>query len=120
MKYITYLFCLAIIACSETKLPKSERPPNTLSQEKMIEIIKELNYAEAKVNIDKKNKETTKKNIKAYGQEIFNKYGITDSVFFNSMDYYYTVPDSLTKMYDKVIKSMMKDQGEIKKALKKK
>ena len=77
----------------------------------MSEILKEIHYAESKVKLDKSNTENSKKKIENYYKDIFSQYQITDQAFYNSMDYYYSVPDTLNLIYSMIIAQMSKDQS---------
>tara|TARA_X000000368_G_C22944140_1_gene673559 strand:+ start:237 stop:599 length:363 start_codon:yes stop_codon:yes gene_type:complete len=111
MRHFYFIFLLSLIACGDTNLPKLQRSSNIIHHEKMVDILKEVHYAESKVNIDKINTAQSKKRIENYYSDILASYNYSEDDFYESMDYYYQVPDTLNKIYTKVIEAMSKDQS---------
>lgn len=120
MNWKLLIIVLLCTACGGTKLEKVEKPANTLSREKMQVILKEIHYIETKAALDKLSTENLKKRNQAEYDSILSKHSTTDQIFFNSLNYFYKVPDTLTLIYENVLKEMSKDQARIKALLQKK
>ena len=77
-------------------------PNLLLSESEMVEIMTDVYVLENAINYRRgKNISTT--NLKTKGYEaLFSHYGITDSIFFENMDYYNDNPVMMKRVMDSV------------------
>lgn len=101
---IQIIILMFMVSCSEKVNPKEQetdtRPNWVLEEDKMVDIIVDLRLADAAVYINSNTPPRDKAKDWAF---IMKKYGIQDSVFRKSHDYYAEHPDEAVAIYEKVI-----------------
>jgi hypothetical protein len=108
---------LLISACKFEQKPDYllEKPKDLLSQETMVSIILEAHLKEAMVLETGIQYDSARKLFKSvYEPEILEKYGVDDSTYFKSYQYYISDPSNIQKIYGRVVDSL-----NIRKSLKK-
>jgi hypothetical protein len=104
------LMLLLANACSSTK---DEIPADILPREKLIEVLVDVQLAEAKIQTENLMlKDSTKTIAYGYYKYIFNKHKIDSVVFKKSIIYYSQHLNELDKIYDEVITGISKRQAE--------
>ena len=82
---------------------KVTTPNVLLSEPQMVEIMTDVYVLENAINY-RRGKNISTNNLKTKGYEaIFNHYGITDSIFFDNMDYYNDNPILMKRIMDSVV-----------------
>ena len=77
-------------------------PNLLLSESQMVEIMTDVQILENAINY-RRGKNISTNNLKTKGYEaLFEHYGITDSVFFENMDYYNDNPVMMKRVMDSV------------------
>ena len=116
---IALLFVL-VTACGHKD--KGFMPERLLSQAEMIDILSDVQIIEADINYQKtkeREAEEAPKDYKdltqSYYDQLFEHYGITDSIFSQNMRYYTERPDQLEKIMDSVMQRFVRAQSEMKK-----
>lgn len=90
---------------------KEQAPEGILGKEEMVKTIQEVLLAEEKVNRLRLSTDSAKKVFTALREKIFEKTGVPDSVFNNSMNYYMDHPKELEQIYTALVDSLnLKEQ----------
>lgn len=90
------------------KQTKATAPNVLLSEPQMVEIMTDVYVLENAIN-HRRGKNISTNNLKTKGYEaIFGHYGITDSVFFENMDYYNDNPVVMKRVMDSVLVNFQK------------
>ena len=85
------------------KQTKVTAPNVLLSEPQMVEIMTDVYILENAIN-HRRGKSISTNNLKTKGYEaLFEHYGITDSVFFENMDYYNDNPVLMKRVMDSVL-----------------
>lgn len=102
LKILT-LSVLLLLASCENKQTKVTAPNVLLSEPQMVEIMTDVYVLENAINY-RRGKSINTNNLKTKGYEaLFEHYGITDSVFFENMDYYNDNPVLMKRVMDSVV-----------------
>lgn len=96
-------------------------PERVLSEQEMIDIMTDVQIIEADINYMKTQEKETegmpkdyRKLTQSYYDQLFEHYGITDSLFSQNMRYYTERPAQLEKIMDSVFQRLTKVQSELK------
>ena len=86
----------------DNKQTKVATPNVLLSEPQMVEIMTDVYVLENAINY-RRGRNISTNNLKTKGYEaLFSHYGITDSIFFENMDYYNDNPVLMKKVMDSV------------------
>jgi len=108
IKYITFLTLLfSFVSCEEKQ---KEIPSNVISQEKLVEVITEIELAQALIKLKFANQDTI--NSQQLFEEVYNNFEITEENYNKSLSYYSQDPKLLEEMYVKVINNLSIRQTE--------
>ncbi len=88
------------------------RPANVLSEEKMAEVITELQIAEAKVKNLRIRVDSAKVVYANYELEIFERLGITDKAYLSSLEYYLENSRAMSRINQAVIDTLTARQAQ--------
>lgn len=89
-------------------------PNFLLSETQMVEIMTDVYVLENAIN-HRRGKNISVNNLKTKGYDaVFAHYGISDSVFFENMDYYNDNPALMKKVMDSVSANLQRMQNELK------
>ena len=91
-------FLLALVSCTE----RDKRPEVFLGEKQMIDIITDSYLIEAQLNRIKSSGTDVSELQTVYYDEMFEHYGITDSIFEQNMRYYTRQPAVLQRIMDSV------------------
>ena len=96
-------------------------PERLLSQAEMIDILSDVQIIEADINYSKtkdRDAEEMPKDYKeltrSYYDQLFEHYGITDSIYSQNIRYYTERPDQLEVIMDSVMQRFVRLQSEMK------
>ena len=116
------LFFLLVTACGRKE--KGFMPERLLTEQEMITLMTDVQIIEADINYQKTKErerdpnDTTKvvpKDYVAisrdYYDQLFEHYGITDSIFAQNMRYYTERPVVLEKIMDSVVQRLTREQS---------
>lgn len=115
------LFVLAT-ACGHKD--KGFIPERLLSEQEMIDIMTDVQIIEADINYQKSTERDQEEDSvefvpkdyvsisRDYYNQLFEHYGITDSILSQNMRYYTERPDKLEKIMDSVVQRLTKEKGE--------
>jgi hypothetical protein len=122
MKRLTLiaLFFVLVVSCGHKD--KGFMPERLLTQEEMIDIMTDVQIIEADINYQKtkeREAEEAPKDYKgltqSYYDQLFEHYGITDTIFSQNLRYYTERPDQLERIMDSVTQRFVRAQTELKK-----
>ena len=92
-----------------SKETKVTTPNVLLSEPQMVDIMTDVQILENAINY-RRGKNISTNNLKTKGFDaIFSHYGITDSVFFENMDYYNDNPEMMKRMLKKLLSLKKQD-----------
>lgn len=78
----------------------------------MISILSDMQIIEAEINFRKTNQEDVSGLPQSYYGQLFEHYGITDSIFAQNLHYYTERPAVLERIMDSVMQRLKKEQTE--------
>ena len=97
---------LALVSCTD----REKRPEVFINEPQMIDVLTDAYLIEAQLNLKKSaGIDVTDLQI-AYYEQLFDHYGITDSIFEQNMAYYTRQPAVLERMMDSVTNRFAKAQ----------
>ena len=123
MKRLVLLSLLFVLAIACGHKDKGFIPERLLSEQEMINIMTDVQIIEADINYQKSQEREQEPNdtIKIipkdyvklsmdYYAQLFEHYGITDSIFEQNLKYYTKRPAELEKIMDSVMQRLTKEQ----------
>lgn len=109
MKKYALFFGLALLVLASCT-DKEKRPEVFLDEPQMIDVLTDAYLIEAKLNMRKSAGGDVSYLQVAYYEQLFEHYGITDSIFEQNMAYYTRHPAVLERMMDSVTNRFVKAQ----------
>lgn len=100
MRRVVALF-LVMVSCS-----RDEKPEGLLSEDTMVEILVEIHLAEGFVQSLSIPYDSSKVLYPILEKQIFEKHGIADSVYENSLEYYLLDAAKMEYLYERTIDSL--------------
>ena len=103
MKKISIIVLVVLsfmMAC--TGKDKVVKPATFLTEQQMVDVLTDTYLIEAELNQRKSMGEEVSKLEEAYYRQLFEHYGITDSIFDENMAYYTTQLGTLERIMDSV------------------
>ncbi len=94
------LFLVLVSACGNKN--KAVVPSRLLTEQEMIAVMTDVQILEADMNYRKSNGKVIDDMAKEYYQQLFEHYGITDSIFKENMRYYTHDPATTERIMDSV------------------
>lgn len=123
MKRLAFIVLFFVLAALNGCKDKGFVPDRLLTEQEMITIMTDVQIIEADINRQKTQErdrdpnDTTKvvpKDYVAisrdYYAQLFEHYGITDTIFTQNMRYYTERPETLEKIMDSVMQRLLKEQ----------
>ena len=124
MKRLAFVVTLFVLAALSGCKDKGFVPDRLLTEQEMITIMTDVQIIEADVNRQKMEErerdpnDTTKVIAKDYVAisrdyyaQLFEHYGITDTIFSQNLRYYTERPETLEKIMDSVTQRLLKEQS---------
>ena len=109
MKKYTLFLILALLAFASCA-DKVKRPEVFLDEPLMIDVLTDAYLIEAQLNAQKTKGVDVSEFQVAFYDQLFEHYGINDSIFEQNMDYYTQQPAVLERMMDSVTNRFAKAQ----------
>ena len=123
MKRLVLLSLLFVLATACGHKDKGFIPEQLLSEQEMINIMTDVQIIEADINYQKSQEREQEPNdtikiipkdyvklSRDYYAQLFEHYGITDSIFEQNLKYYTKRPAELEKIMDSVMQRLTKEQ----------
>lgn len=107
-KYTCFLVMtlLALASCVD----RERRPEVFLDEPQMIDVLTDAYLIEAQLNVKKSAGVDVPDLQVAYYEQLFEHYGITDSIFNQNMEYYTRQPAVLERIMDSVTNRFVRAQ----------
>ena len=125
MKRLALLLLLFVLATACGRRDKGFMPERMLSEQEMIDIMTDVQIIEADINYQKTQEHEQKPDdtikivpkdyvrmSRDYYDQLFEHYGITDTIFVQNMKYYTERPEVLGRIMDSVMQRLTKEQSE--------
>ena len=116
---ISLLFVL-VVACGHKD--KGFMPERLLNESEMIDIMTDVQIIEADINYRKTQvreegmqPQEFRNLTQSYYDQLYEHYGITDSIFSQNLRYYTERPDVLEKIMDSVTQRLLREQAALRK-----
>lgn len=90
---------------------KVKKPKPLLTEQQMIEVLADSYLIEAELNQRKTTGENVTKLQEAYYSQLFEHYGINDSIFEQNMYFYTQYPEVLERIMDSVSQRFINAQA---------
>lgn len=110
-RIVFFVFIITFLFACGSGTEHAPVPENILPKEKMVEIMVEVNLAEAALNLQYVS-DNKVSNSKEY-EEVFKRKNISRVQYDESLEYYTQYPELLTAMYDEVLNELSKMQAEV-------
>ena len=123
MRRLVLLSLLFVLATACGRKDKGFMPERLLSEQEMITILTDVQIIEADINYQKSQEHDQESNdsikiipkdyvkmSRDYYAQLFEHYGITDSIFNQNMRYYTRRPAELEKIMDSVTQRLTMEQ----------
>ena len=125
MKRLSIIILCFVLATACGRKDKGFQPDRLLTEHEMITIMADVQVIEADINYQKQQErerdpnDTTPvvpkdylKMSRFYYDQLFEHYGITDSIFSQNMQYYTERPEVLERIMDSVTQRLLKAANE--------
>jgi len=96
------LFIVLVMGCSKN----IETPEGILEKDEMISILLDIHIKEGQVQQLKVIRDSSTRVFKYFEREIFAKHEVSDSVYYNSLSYYYDHPELMEEIYTAIVDSL--------------
>ena len=107
MHYSGVRLCFAVGMVLFFSCGKNERvPKGILTKDQMVNVLSELYIVEQKINIVSVKRDSLNQIFLAMKDKVFEKTGVTDSVFRQSLNYYMDRPQTFEIIYTALIDSL--------------
>jgi hypothetical protein len=110
--WILFILCLmAISLLIQSCNDKEQKPAGILSHDQMVNVLAEIYIAEEKVNKLNIPRDSSELIFRLLEGKVFEKTGVSDSVFAASLDYYVDRPQEIELIYSALVDSLqLKEQ----------
>ena len=122
MKRLSLILILFVLATACGHKDKGYMPERLLTEQEMIDIMTDVQIIEADINTQKSREYKLSDSIKIvpkdyvklsqeYYSQLFEHYGITDSLFSQNIRYYTERPEVLERIMDSVVQRLTRKQS---------
>ena len=114
-RIFSFIFILIILtSCYNENKKVPEEPSHFLSEDELVEIMTDVQLAEAILSFDKSHKSAKKEDFKdSVYKVIFNKYNITAEQLTDNITYYNNDPKNMERLFEVVMSNLSQLQSEI-------
>lgn len=103
--------CLLLLTSCADK-SKAFKPERILTEQEMIAMMTDVQILEADMNRRKTDGKRIDGMAESYYGQLFEHYGINDSIFKQNLRYYTERPATMEKIMDSVTQRLAKEQGK--------
>ena len=96
------LLIALVVGCSKTV----KTPKGILEKDKMISILLDIHIKEGQVQQLRVIRDSSTRVFKYFEREIFAKHEVLDSVYYNSLSFYYDHPELMEEIYTAIVDSL--------------
>ena len=111
MKQVVIAIVLLFLLATCENKSKTVMPSRLLTEQEMIAIMYDVQILEADMNYRKSNGKMIGDMPREYYQQLFEHYGINDSIFNQNMRYYTQDPAIMERIMDSVMERLSKEQS---------
>lgn len=108
-RFFFICMCLLLLAACADK-SKAFKPERLLTEQEMIAVMTDVQILEADMNRRKADGRRIDGMAESYYNQLFEHYGITDSIFRQNLKYYTERPETLERIMDSVTQRLLKEQ----------
>lgn len=101
---------LLLASCADKS--KAFTPERLLDEQEMVAIMTDVQILEADINRRKADGKRIDGMAESYYSQLFEHYGITDSIFNQNLRYYTERPEVLERIMDSVTQRLVREQQE--------
>jgi len=101
-KNFLILLTIVLLGC----VRKDKPPEDIMSKQQMVSFLIDLHLMEAKMNISRFPKDSSKAFFPVIEEALFKKHNITDSLYFKSYQYYLNDMFAMEDIYSAVVDSL--------------
>ena len=101
---------LLLASCADKS--KAFQPERILTEQEMMDVMTDVQILEADMNRRKADGKRIDGMAESYYDQLFEHYGITDSIFKQNLRYYTERPATLEMIMDSVTQRLTKEQGK--------
>ena len=102
-RLVTLSTWVLFLACTEgTEAP----PANLIDRARFVDLLVDVQLIEAVGKQKMVRQGDPREKIAGYYRETFEKHGVTDSLFYETYDWYYAHPQLMQEVYDEVINEL--------------
>jgi len=105
---LTIALALVLASCNDLKV---KAPKNLLSEDRMVEIITDIDIIEAKFNFADEHGKSADSMKTSYYNQLYEHHGITKEQLVDNINYYTQKPELLENIMTRVVDSLTKAQG---------
>lgn len=121
-RFVVIFFCLLLFSACGNK-SKPFVPDRLLTEQEMIDILTDVHIIEADINYQRNQDREQRDSIRTksldygllsriYYEQLFEHYGITDSIYRQNLRYYTEQPATLEAIMDSVTQRLAKEQAK--------
>jgi len=96
------VFIVLIIGCGKS----IKTPEGILEKGKMISILLDIHLIEGQIQQLRVTRDSSTRVFKYFEREIFEKHEVSDSVYYNSLGFYYDHPELMEEIYTAIVDSL--------------
>jgi hypothetical protein len=111
--FFFFLFLLLTSCYYENKL-EEQQPDPFLTEEQIIEVLTDIQTAEAIIAYNRLQRENTDQEYKdSLFKVVFDHYGMTAEEINANLEYYNNNPEQMERIYEKVLSNLSRRQSEV-------
>ncbi len=100
----SFLLVLVVLVMGCSKTVKT--PEGILEKDKMISILLDIHEKEGQIQQLRVSRDSSTRIYRYFELEIFKKHQVVDSVYFNSLSFYYDHPELMEEIYTAIVDSL--------------
>jgi hypothetical protein len=108
-RLLFFAFILLLSSCGDKK--QQTLPSPLLTEQEMISILTDVQIIEADLTHRKTNQQDISGMPQQFYDQLFEHYGITDSIFSENLKYYSRQPATMERLMDSVTMRLTKEQS---------
>ena len=115
LRFISFVFLLIILSSCYNERKLTTVPPDPLlTEEQLLDVLTDMQLAEAVITYDRLQKITNKGDFKdTIYSVILKHYNITAEQLNDNLDYYNNDPENMERLYEEVLSNLSTLQSEI-------
>ena len=99
-------FCLAVVCVFAGCVPEVEVPRDVMSKNQMISFLIDVHILEAQTGQLRISRDSARVVFQYFEDELLQKHNVKDSLYFRSLEFYYSHPLLMEEVYAAVLDSL--------------